>query len=442
MKRTVGLLLTLLAAPPVLLAQPVAQPIAQPENFRELTLEEALRRAVEANPTLEVSRREVAAAAAQVKESFALVLPKFTIEGFGNLNSEEVEFGELGRSTTVLPRTDWQLRLALTQPLFAGFREKKAYLQSKVEVERAALGVDVTREAVLLEVVGHYLALVRGEALVAVEAQNVELARQRETQARNLFEAGEVTRVDLLRAGVAVKAAERERAVAEQARRTALSHLRQAMAWDDPTEWQTAQTGVPEPPPEAVLVPQALDARPELASLAGALEQARLEVGKQKGRYLPTVFAEGAWVRQKSDFPTEEYGFLGLRLSVPIFQGGSTAARVVQAEQRQRQVELRREDARRAVVEEVRRARVEMETAATLLRLAREQLAAAEVEHAQVFDLYRALEVTALDVEAAELTLAQARRDVVQGTVERDLARARVWYAAGGLTAALLEETP
>jgi outer membrane protein TolC len=72
------------------------------------------------------------------------------------------------------------------------------------------------------------------------------------------------------------------------------------------------------------------------------------------------------------------------------------------------------------------------------LRLGEEQLAAAEVEYAQVFDLYRALEVTALEVEAAELTLAEARRDVVNGRVERELARATIWYAAGGLTEALL----
>ncbi len=65
-------------------------------------------------------------------------------------------------------------------------------------------------------------------------------------------------------------------------------------------------------------------------------------------------------------------------------------------------------------------------------------MAAAEVEYAQVFDLYRALEVTALEVEAAELTLAEARRDVVNGRVERQRSRAATWYAAGGLTEALL----
>ncbi len=128
----------------------------------------------------------MATAAARVKESFALVLPKIELQGQNNLNSEEVEFGDLGQSTTVLPRTDWQLRLALTQPLFAGFRERKTYLQSKVRVESATSGVAATREALLLAVIDEYLGLVRGEALVAVETQNVALAQRRQAQAQDL----------------------------------------------------------------------------------------------------------------------------------------------------------------------------------------------------------------------------------------------------------------
>jgi outer membrane protein len=428
--------LLLAALLPALASAPLA---AQTEGpGRELTLQEAARLAVAANPSLLQAKLEEAAAAAQVKESFALVLPKIEIQGQNNLNSEEVEFGDLGQSTTVLPRTDWQLRLALTQPLFAGFRERKTYLQSKVRVESAASGVAATREALLLALVGEYLGLVRGEALVAVEEQNVDLARRRQSQAQDLLDAGEVTRVDVLRAGVAVKAAERQRALADRTRQTALSRLREMLAWDRPTPIRAATPALPGVPPEAQLIRRAVDRRPELAQSADALEIARLEVGKQKGKYLPTLFAEGAWVRQKSDFPTSEYGFIGLRFSMPIFQGGSTAAAVAQAELRQEQVALGQEDARRQVVEQVRRALVDLDTAETLLRLGEEQLAAAEVEYAQVFDLYRALEVTALEVEAAELTLAEARRDVVNGRVERELARATIWYAAGGLTEALL----
>ena len=432
MRRTL-VLFTILAA--FLVGSLPAQP--KPTR-RSLTLQDALRQAIESNPSLEQARLEVAAADALVQESFALVLPKVEILGESNLHSEEVEFGALGQSTTVLPRTDWQLRLALTQPLFAGFRERKAYLQSKVQVDSAKSGVVATREALLLKVVGQYLDLVRGEALVAVEEQNLVLAQRRQEQAQNLLDAGEVTRVDVLRAGVAVKAAERQRALAEQTRQMALSHLREMLAWDQATVIQTMEPELPSPPSEAELVQRAKGQRPELAQVANSLEMARLEVGKQKGKYLPTLFAEGAWIRQKSDFPTDEYGFIGLRLSVPVFQGGATAAAVAQAELRQQQVALGQEDAQRQVVEQVRRALVELETAETLLRLGEEQLAAAQVEYEQVFDLYRALEVTALDVEAAELTLAEARRDVVKGRVERDRARAVAWYTAGGLSASLL----
>ena len=106
---------------------------------------------------------------------------------------------------------------------------------------------------------------------------------------------------------------------------------------------------------------------------------------------------------------------------------------MAQARERELQAQLSLEDARTAAREDVRRANVDLIAAETSLGLAKEQLAAAEAEYQQEFELYRAQEATSLDVASSEASLAEARRAVAEETLNRDLAELRVWYAAGAL---------
>ena len=72
--------------------------------------------------------------------------------------------------------------------------------------------------------------------------------------------------------------------------------------------------------------------------------------------------------------------------------------------------------------------------------LVQEQLAAAEEEYKQMFELYRGQEATALDAEASEAALGEARRASVSGRLELRLAELRVWAASGSLQEILSQE--
>jgi outer membrane protein len=168
-----------------------------------------------------------------------------------------------------------------------------------------------------------------------------------------------------------------------------------------------------------------------VARAATAVEVARLEIRKQKGALLPVLTADGAWLKQRSSFPLDQYGFFALRLTVPVYQGGEVKARVAVANERLHQAELDLEAARRTVREEVRRAIADLAAADAELALAQEQKTAAEAEYQQADELYRAQELTALDARVAETSLADARRAVATGELDRDLAELQVWAAAG-----------
>ncbi|HEV7517382.1 MAG TPA: TolC family protein [Thermoanaerobaculia bacterium] len=405
-----------------------------------LTLNDALKRALSANPALGRARAQIGIAQAQAHLAISSILPRISLSGALVRNSLEAGFGSGKDRTIILAQNDWNYRVNLAQPIYAGNRERRALEQSRLAVTTAQESSRGAEENLLIAVVADFLGIAQGDALIAVEKQNIGLAGERHEQAQNLFEAGESTKVDVLRAEADTKAAQRRLAEAQRQRDQSESRLRVDLALDQPIRVGPPGAVFPRLPPEAALLAEAERQRPEVAEANLALESARLEVRKQRGGSLPVVTANGAYISQRSPFPADRYGQFSLNVNVPIFDSGEVKARVAVARQQELQAELRLAEVRQGVREDVRRARVDLAAAEASLVLARDQLTASEAEHAQASDLYRAQETTALDLAAAEASLADARRAVATGQLDRDLAELRVWAAAGLLKKTVFEE--
>jgi outer membrane protein len=402
-----------------------------------LTFDEALRRALEVNTTVERARQDIGVADANRRFLLSAVLPRIVATGDLTRNSIEQRFGEGDDAIAILPQNDWALRVTLTQPVYAGQRELRAYSQAKIGVENAREGTVATENAILLRVASSYLAVVNADRRVDVERRNIELAQRRREQATAFYDAGEVTRVDVLRAETAMKAAQRLLAAASQQREHAVAQLREDLDLDGEIVVATPEHELPALPSESELVERATTSRPDVDIAENNLRIAELEVKKQRGFWLPTLRFEGGYLQQKTPFPAPTYSYGALRLSVPILQSGEVFARVAGAKSQEKQAALDLQTTKLTAREDVRRALADLETAHTGLQLATEQLAAAQAEYEQAFDLYRAQEATSLDLASSEASLADARRAVAEETLNHDLAELRVWYAAGAMKEAV-----
>jgi outer membrane protein len=439
LKRTIAVLSLLISVS--VLAQDATAPVAPQGGSQTLTFQQALERALVVNNAVERSRSQIAGAEANRRLLFSAVLPRINVDGNLTRNSLEQTFGEGSDAIAILPRNNWDYRLTLQQPIFAGRRELRAYAQSKIAVENARFGSFATEEGTLLQVASSYLALVNAEARLEIERRNIELAEKRRRQAQAFYDAGEVTRVDVLRADTAVKAAQRVQSAVEQGRETAESALREALDINGEISVVTPERPLPATLDESALIARA-ENREDVRIAANNVRIANLEVAKQRGFALPTVRFEAGFVQQKSPFPTPEYGYGTLNFHIPVFQSGEVGARVAGARAQELQAKLDYETARNAAREDVRTALAELRSAETSLGLAREQLAAAEAEYTQAFELYRAQEATSLDVAASETSLADARRAVAEESLNRDIAALRLWYAAGAIREAVGVASP
>src|ERR1700710_706332 len=206
-----------------------------PQPSTPLTLQQALRRALEANASAATGRSQIAVSEAQVRQIRAGVLPHFDLDTAATRNSNEVAFDVNGFRAVILPRNDWSARINLSQPISAGRRETMALRQGRLGVASGEAGLRSTEDMVLLATASDYLGIVQGESLIGVEQKNLELAQRRKSQAQAFFQAGEQTRVNVLRAETDQKAAERALAAALQSRDLSASRLRLDLAPEAPS---------------------------------------------------------------------------------------------------------------------------------------------------------------------------------------------------------------
>ena len=403
------------------------------QRVTHLTLRDALQRALEVNNTVERARAEVSVAEANRQLLVSNVLPRVNLTGNLVRNSDQISFGSGADERTILARNDWSYRVVLSQPVYAGRREFRAYSQAKLGVTNAEQTAAQTEDAVLLRVASNFLAVANADARIDLEKRNIDVAQKRREQASAFYQAGESTKVDVLRADTSIKAAQRQLAAAQQVRDDAVSRLRTDLDLDGAIDVTSEHAGMPSTPDEATLVSRAEASRPDIAVAQNNLQIAKLEVQKQRGFWLPTVTFDGGYINQKAQFPTPKYTYGALRFTIPILQSGEVEARVATAKAREKEAQLALEDAKTGAREDVRTALSALHEAETSLGLANEQLSAAEAEYNQVFELYRAQEATSLDVATSETSLADARRAVAEETLNRDLAAIRVWYAAGAM---------
>jgi outer membrane protein len=406
-----------------------------------LTLQQALERALEVNTTVGRARAQIGFADEQRRLLLSNLFPRVNFSGATIENSKNVVLGTGADAPTILPSSDWNSRIVVSQPIYAGNRERRAYEQAKIGVELARQGEEQTEDQILLRVASNYLAVVDADLLIDVEQKNIALAERRRKQASEFYQAGEVTKVDVLRADTAIKAAQRALASAQQQRETAVGRLRIDLNLDGDVPVRAPERLLPAVPAEGQLIETALARRPEMDQAEANVHIAELEVRKQRGFYLPTVTFDAGYIDQKSAFPASRYGYGAFRFNIPVFQSGEVEARIAGARQQEIEARLAFDETRLTVKEDVRKSLIDLKAAETNLTLAREQLNAAQAEYDQAFELYRAQEATSLDVAVSETSLADARRAVAEGTLNRDLTALQVWFAAGTLKQATLTES-
>jgi outer membrane protein len=433
-----------------LLAAPAA--VAQtPSDTLRLTLDAAVRRALDEGTAMRLARADVIDATGQYREALSGALPLITgsvvytrqfasiYQGLGG--SDTSSFGKLFQHTPFGAPNTWNLQLQATQVLWEGGKVGAGLAAARSVRQIATLNQAETAADVTYQVKQAYWNAVLQGRLLVIAAENLEQARRQLRQVNLFHQAGTRAEYDLLRAEV--DAANQEPAVVGARNAYDLALLDVKRLLNIPAEQRLVLATTLESP-DATIPVLATDSLsgPNRAALAAAeltvTEQQEL-VKVARSDHWPTLRVTTTYNEQafpETVFPGSgdvfRRGWNGeVKLSFPIFDGFKTSGSVDQARAALLRAQAQRDRQRRQVELDVAQATAEVTHTRALLVARRETVRQGQRAQYLAGVRYANGMATQLDVSDARLAAQQAQVNEVQATRDYFVALAQLERALG-----------
>jgi len=384
------------------------------------TLEELVQNALTHHENIQSARSEIRRAEARVRLAGSVLLPRLDLNGNSTWYENEVSFPISESERLIIqPSNDWNWSADLQQTLFSGLRDWKARDIARLNRDQSLIQARTATNALILEVSAAYLSALVADENVQVAQANLKQISSQLRLSRRLFDVGENTAADLSRWQAEEASARQALIIAEGQSSMRRNHLARLCSLDALGELHApAAPPLPELSDEE-LQARALAQRPEIQALKHQLEAAGLMVGVEKGNWFPQLDLHAQYFTQKAEFPTSDWMSVSLSLKVPIYDGGRTGARVAEAREDLRQVELLVQKTRRAIADEVDAALIAYRAALASEEAASDRLKAAEEAHRQVESAYRVGEASATDLLETTASLTDARSSLIISRAQR-----------------------
>jgi len=401
---------------------------------KQYALQDAYAAALATSENIKIAEEGVVQADSRIDQARTYLLPRLTGNA-GNTWYNKTLPPE-GGAFLFQPRDQFQAGLVLTQPLYTGGRTLAAFRTARTLLEMSRKQLTTAQQDMLLNVAAAYFEVLKAQKLLEVSGDSLS----RMEQYKKVTERVASTRrtkaniSDLLRAKTLVSQA----AISVVSARDRLRIARRMLSM---LTRLPEDAIVVEPPAQAQpaenlerLKALALEYRDDFAGARLNRKAAEQNITLVRGSHYPQVSAEGG-VRYQDSRPamiTDEtvyYG--GIRLLVPIFEGGLMKAEVAEARSKLRQAEYATELLRRNIDTEVYEMSVNLETVTSVLESTRLQYADAKENFETVTYLFGEGLASSLMVIDAQQALFLAERELVNVTYERQVAILRLWKSIG-----------
>lgn len=324
------------------------------------TLKEALLKAYNTNPTLSADRANVRAVDENVPIARSQALPSLSVSGSYSENVVKAA------NNFVSPDRGLTGQTTFSVPIYAGGAIGNAIKAAEVRVEQSRFGLRNTESQLFTAVVGAYMDVIRDEAIVSLNRQNVKVLDINLQASSDRFQVGDLTRTDVAQSQARLAVARSQLQTAE-ARLISSRESYIRLIGDAPGTLETPPPVPDNPADPDAAVDIAIRNNPALLAAEKARDAARLDesvaragripklsvnVGGNYYNYLGSLGAgTGQSITQSGTAAT-----VGLGLTVPLYQGGRPAAEVRQAQERRGQAIEQVTEAEREVIANTRSA--------------------------------------------------------------------------------------
>lgn len=305
------------------------------------TLREALMKAYQTNPTLTGARAQLRATDENVSIARSRRLPNVSATGGYTENV-------LTSNSLTAPSRQLGLGASLSVPIYQGGAVKNSILGADARVESGRATLRDTEASLFSQVVAAYMDVIRDEAIVSLNQQQVKVLGVNVQATTDRFNVGDLTRTDVAQSQARLASA-RGQLEAAQAQLITSRENYVRLVGEAP--------GVLEPPPPLPNLPDspdiatttALDHNPSLLAAKRARDAARYDTAVARAGRMPKLSAVGttnystylgslgSGIPGVSVKQSATTAGVGIQASIPLFQGGLVGAQVRQSQARESQ---------------------------------------------------------------------------------------------------------
>jgi outer membrane protein len=423
------------ASTAAIIALTVSLPLAAQDSTSarlEVSLPDALRRALDADPDMvqaDGTRRTAGAARMTALGSF---LPNLTVSGAVSKNSQQ-RFDQNSQQL-IPPIPNFSTGLSANIDLFTGFRRLANLRATGASIDAAEAGVVSQRFQVQLATKQAFYNALATEELVRVAEAQVRRTRQQLQISVEKLRAGSATRSDSLRSTVDYGNARIALLQAQANLATAQATLGRQIGVDQPVR-AVPDSALPALPDTSTLRAAVLSSAPQLQQAEAQARAARANVWAARSPYVPSLNLSFGSNRQDTIFSNalvaNEVHNWRVGLSWTLFNGFNREQANVSARVQRDVAEAQAADTRRLVSAQFTQQMAALSTAQVQIEIAGANLAAATEDLRVQQERYRVGAATILDLLTSQAALTQAEVNSVQTRFNYLIARAQLEALVG-----------
>lgn len=301
------------------------------------TLETALAKAYEYNPALKAARAATSAIDENVAIAKSGYRPTLSIDGGYSDSKINTNRSEHGTAQRPIDGYERSLAATISQPIFSGFQTVNSVSSAKSSVKAAQASLMSTEQSLLLNAATAYLNVLRDEAIVRLQKNNEKLLKKELEETRERFKVGEVTTTDVSQAEASYASAQSQRISAEGDLEASKAIYKQIIGEEpkETTDPKEIEKMFPKSIEEAL--EYAKTHNYDLNAAKHTLKAKKYDVKTSQGELLPSINAYASAGRLKSqDYtmdknPTDNSVELGVNFSIPLYNAGSSRAKIRQS---------------------------------------------------------------------------------------------------------------
>lgn len=421
--------------------------VAGAQQAKRITFDEAIGIALEQNVAVRQAANAASLGETAVQQQRIQRLPdlRLSVNGANNIGRN---FSQSDGAIVNQQTQSMSTGLSSSLTLFDGGRITSGIRSAQANQEASTLDLTRAKQTAVFTVASDFVALANQREQLRVQNENLAAEQAQETFIKQLVDAGSRPIADLYQQQAAVASAKLAVVQASRAVELANIDLMQALqldptgTYDFVTPRPAATAAAPVSANLDALIARALDHRADLDAGEARVSAADQDIKTAKASRLPTISLSGSYSSAYSSaadlalatqLDQRRGGSLGIGVSIPLFDRGSTSL----AEQRARiaaeNERLALNNDRQAIALEVRRAYLDQKSAVEQLTNARAQQTAATMALEMTQQRYRAGAATLVEVTQARAQQVQAASAVVSAQYNLLLQQTVMAYYTGEL---------